>query len=141
MNYCNFMKIAKLMNYIIFCAVWLTCLYIIFLFFLPLKIWEFVHINSQQCEHMHEIDIGANKQMRAKGELVWLGDGWQWLPKNSLTPTTTMEAHVDMYKTHDIVWRLEISDEVHMRACAWVISVALCRSTSTWLKCVVGNNI
>ena len=103
----------------------IICVLFFYIFFALFK-YMGIRVYSQQCEHMHQINIGVNKQMRAKGELVWLGDGWHWLPINASTPTTTMEAHVDMFITHDIVWRLEISDEVHMRACAWVISVALC---------------
>ena len=70
---CNFIDVTKLKNHIIFCAVWLTYIYIyiyiIIIIIFASQIYG-IRAYSQQCEHMHEIDIGANKQMRAKGELV-----------------------------------------------------------------------
>ena len=49
--------------------IYIYILLLLLLLFLLLK-YMGIRAYSQQSEHMHEIDIGANKQMRAKGELV-----------------------------------------------------------------------
>ena len=43
---------------------------IIFQYVFSLLKYMGIRVYSQQCEDMHQINIGANKQMRVKGELV-----------------------------------------------------------------------